>query len=399
MQTVLKKLARSIIYLLLATLFFVGSLFALTRTASADGGAPNLAYVAGTSTGISVVDVAAAKVAKTIALSGDPHTILLSTDGRFLYVTQPRLDRVSIIEARTGNIFCSAHISGAPTFLAWDQSTTLYVAGSATSVSAIDTTNCTIKRTYQIDTLVNGLTLAGPQLGLPTSSSVQLWVAGTTAITIFDLKTGQIIDRIAIPGGPQYLTAPPGVIIYATTRQGSVVAVDFERRAVQLLISGGSYGPMDYDALTGQIYVPDQKNKLLAVLSPIDPASSIVPREPERVLGTDGVPVSVAITNDGLIGFVALQDGRIVMYDLLARLVAYTLQVGGNPRFIITGLYPPEPGVVAKPTPTPIINELWNALPAWAMVGIVVVYLLALLALVIVLVRLVRRALAMRHLK
>ncbi|TMC20269.1 MAG: hypothetical protein E6J34_13145 [Chloroflexi bacterium] len=334
MSTVLEKLARSMIYLLLYTLIFFACLLVLPRSARADGGAPNLAYVAGADAGISVVDVAAAKVAKTIALSGDPHTILLSLNGRFLYVTQPHLDQVSIIEARTGKSFCSAHILGAPTFLAWDQSTTLYVAGNrATSVSAIDTTNCTIKQTYQIDTLVNGLTLAGPQLGLPTNSTMQLWVAGTTALTIFDINTGKIIDHITIAGGPQYLTAPPGVIIYATTRQGSVVAVDFQRRAVHVLLSGGTYGPMDYDALTGQIYVPDQKNKWLAVLSPLDPASAVVPREPERVLRTDGVPVSVAITNDGLIGFVALQDGRIVMYDLLARLVAYTLQVGGHPHF------------------------------------------------------------------
>ena len=59
--------------------------------ASADGGAPNLAYVAGTASGVSVIDVGQAKVTKTIAIAGDPHMILLSPDGQFLYATQASL--------------------------------------------------------------------------------------------------------------------------------------------------------------------------------------------------------------------------------------------------------------------------------------------------------------------
>ncbi len=55
----------------------------------ADGGAPNLAYVSGTPSGVSVIDVLQGKVTKLISVTGDPSTILLSLDGRFLFVTQP----------------------------------------------------------------------------------------------------------------------------------------------------------------------------------------------------------------------------------------------------------------------------------------------------------------------
>src|SRR6266566_4795679 len=68
----------------------------------ADGGAPNLAYVSGTSSGISVIDVGQAKVTKTIQVVGDPHTILLSQDGGFLYVSQPTIGQVSVIRTATG---------------------------------------------------------------------------------------------------------------------------------------------------------------------------------------------------------------------------------------------------------------------------------------------------------
>src|SRR6266568_274462 len=61
--------------------------------ASADGGAPQLAYVAGGSHGVSVIDIAQQKVTNSFPLDGDPHTVLLSLDGRFLYVTQPALGR------------------------------------------------------------------------------------------------------------------------------------------------------------------------------------------------------------------------------------------------------------------------------------------------------------------
>src|SRR5260370_2371882 len=73
----------------------------------ADGGAPNLAYVSGTSSGISVIDVGQAKVIRTIPVSGDPHTILLSPDGIALYVTQPALGQVSVLSAKTGQAICT----------------------------------------------------------------------------------------------------------------------------------------------------------------------------------------------------------------------------------------------------------------------------------------------------
>src|SRR2546428_12414743 len=61
------------IVLLLCTLTILLLLFPGTRQAQADGGAPNLAYVAGGSHGISVIDIGQQKVTSTIGLDGDPH--------------------------------------------------------------------------------------------------------------------------------------------------------------------------------------------------------------------------------------------------------------------------------------------------------------------------------------
>ncbi len=316
----------------------------------ADGGAPNLAYVSGTPSGVSVIDVLQGKVTKLISVAGDPHTILLSLDGRFLYVTQPGLGQVTVILAETGQPVCIARLPGKPAFLALDQySNILYVAGSgAARVTALDPTTCAVQHVFQVESPVYGLAVAVVATG--SSVNHQLWVAGMDALTIFDGLTEQQLANISIPNGPQYLSLPPGETVYVTTRQGTVDAVDIRTRAVKQLLTGGVFGPMDYNELTGEVYVPDERHNLLAVLTPVF-AGSPLPREPNRVIHTGAPPQSVAITNDGLLGFIALRGGKVVMLDLLRRQIAYTDDVGGTPHFVITGLYPPSTHITPPKAP------------------------------------------------
>ena len=129
--------------------FFV--LFPAAGAARADGGAPNLAYISGTTKGISVVDIQQKAVTSTFSLTGNPRTIYLSLDGRFLYVTQPQLDRVTALTARTGQSFCSVNVPGQPSLLVFDPgSNLLYTAGNAAaSVTEFDPDNCAIKKTIK----------------------------------------------------------------------------------------------------------------------------------------------------------------------------------------------------------------------------------------------------------
>src|SRR5258708_12648425 len=76
-------------------------------SAYADGGAPQLAYVAGAAQGISIIDIAQRRVTGTIAVAGRPRTVLLSPDGYGLYVTQPTLGRVAVIPAKTRKTPCT----------------------------------------------------------------------------------------------------------------------------------------------------------------------------------------------------------------------------------------------------------------------------------------------------
>ncbi len=335
-------------FAVLVVLAFICTMF-FALPAHADGGAPQLAYVAGTAQGVSVIDIAQQKITSVITAGGDPHMVLLSTDARFLYVAQPQAGRVAIIAAKTGSVFCTASVPGQPSLLALDgNSNTLFAAGNgASSISAIDPTNCAIKRTLQTNGPVYGLAIAAVAASVSSDSGNQLWVSSGDKLLVFDDLKGQQMGSVTIAGGPQYISIPPGATVYVTTRQGSVFAVDLNSHRLEQLITGGSYGPMDYDANTGEIYVPDRQHNQLVVLSPVN-AGFAPPHEPARTIELGVSPQSVAITSDGQLGFVALAGGNVAMLDIPGRQLINTFHVGGNPHFIITGLYPPAIGTTPQ---------------------------------------------------
>ena len=319
----------------------------------ADGGAPNLAYVSGTAKGISVIDIGQQKVTGNFTIDSDPKTIYLSLDGRFLYVTRPTSGQVSMLATKTGQTICSAKVPGQPSLLVFDPGlNVLYTAGNGgNSVTALDPSNCTIKQIIHMNSPVFGLAIAIIGSGAPGETTNQLWVADATSLNVFENR--RLLGNIQIPGGPQYITIPPGFTAYVTTKLGSVYAVDITSRKLSPpLISGGSFGPMDYNAFTSEVYIPDMLNKKIDVLSPIFPGTYTLPREPNYSIHLGVVPQSIAITSDGQLGFIALAGGNVAMLDIPGKHIVNTIPVGGSPQFIITGLYPPLIGTTPQEAST-----------------------------------------------
>ncbi len=334
----------------LLLLFPLSGLF--STTAHADGGAPQLAYVAGTAQGISIIDIAQRRVTGMISIAGSPRTVLLSPDGHALYVTQPTLGRVAAVAAKTGKLLCTASLPGQPSLLALSlDATILYVAGQGdTRVRALDPTTCAVQRTFETHEPVYGLAVAASTAADATPSTPnQLWITGSTSLTIFDVN-GHLLGSVPVAGGPQYISIPGGFTAYVTTRRGTVIAVDLNtRKIIRTLLGAGQFGPMDYDAATGEVYVPDRQRNQLDVLAPVTVNTTQTPLEPARVIHLNGSPQSVAITSDGQLCFVALSNGQVLMLDVPGRSIVTSIVVGGSPHFIITGLYPP----VISPTSTP----------------------------------------------
>src|SRR6266487_5412692 len=196
-------ITRRYCHLLFFLLLLLSFLSINSAPALADGGAPQLAYVAGTSQGISIIDIAQRRVTRTITEAGDPHTILLSLDGSALYVTRPTLGQVAVIGAKTGKTLCSVSLPGQPSLLALSlDSTVLYAAGQGdTNVRALDPQTCAVKRIYETHEPVYGLAVTASTAANATPSTPnQLWITGTTSLTIFDAN-GQLLGSVPIEGG------------------------------------------------------------------------------------------------------------------------------------------------------------------------------------------------------
>ena len=345
-------ITRRYCHLLFFLLLVLSFLSINSAPALADGGAPQLAYVAGTPQGISIIDIAQRRVTRTIIESGDPHSILLSLDGSVLYVSRPALGQVAVIAAKTGKTLCSVTIPGQPSLLALSlDSTVLYAAGHGDmSVRALDPQTCSIKQTFETHEPVYGLAVTASAAANATPSTPnQIWITGTTTLTIFDAN-GQLLGSVPIAGGPQNISIPGGFTAYVTTRQGTVVAVDLNsRQVIRTLLSGGQFGPMDYDANTGEVYVPDRMHNQLDVLAPIVADTTVPQQEPARIIPLHSSPQSVAITSDGQLGFVTLSNGQVLMLDVPRGSIVTNFSVGGTPHFIITGLYPPANAPLTTP--------------------------------------------------
>ena len=367
---------RSLALRLLALGFILCGLFLLTPqmpTAHADGGAPNLAYVAGGGKGISVIDIAQQKVTANITLDGDPAMLYLTLDGRYLYAAQPASNKISMLDTNAQKVVCTANVSGQPSLLTFDPGANLlYVAGNgAAKMTAIEGNTCTVKKTITTNGPVYGLAEATVGPGTNGGNGNQIWFTTSSGLHVYTLPNH--VQDIPMSGSPQYLSIPPGATVYVTTRQGTLVGVSLQTlQATSPLLSGGDFGPMDFDEATSEIYVPDRKANIIDVLNPIYYGTSI-PKEPNHTINVGVTPQSVAITSDGNLGFFALTGGNVAMYDIPGKQMSTTFFVGGTPRFIITGLYPPT-----------VRNSLQNTasgspIPTNALVLMAVVALLILL--------------------
>ena len=217
-------------------------------------------------------------------------------------------------------------------------------------VRALDPQTCAIKQTFETHEPVYGLAVTASAAANATPSTPnQIWITGTTTLTIFDAN-GQLLGSVPIAGGPQNISIPGGFTAYVTTRQGTVVAVDLNsRQVIRTLLSGGQFGPMDYDANTGEVYVPDRMHNQLDVLAPIVADTTVPQQEPARIIPLHSSPQSVAITSDGQLGFVTLSNGQVLMLDVPRGSIVTNFSVGGTPHFIITGLYPPANAPLTTP--------------------------------------------------
>ncbi len=339
-------------------------------SARADGGAPILAYVVGggsQSDQLVVVDIAQRKVAWTVSLGGQPHSVVLSADGRFAYVTEADANRVAIVDTSAHQVVGSMAVGSGPQAMAADPTSSLYslfVANTkGNTLTALDAETQQARATIPVGQEPVGVAVASPLSGISDSgdpSAREVYVANRASQTLSvvmvsdtnnasDASKPHVAATIALPEPPCALTIPAtGGVAYVATCTGKVLAVGLaSHRVLGTLFSdlGGAPGAMDYDAVTGQIYVPVPEKDRVVILRPAGvgaDGSLVAPAEPLRTLPFSGAPSAVAITFDGALGFVTEQgSGRVEEIDVTTRQTLGVIAVGGAPHAVVTGPYPP----------------------------------------------------------
>lgn len=332
-------------------------LVAWPAPALADGGAPNLAYIAGTGAKgdeVAILDIAKHQVTGHVVVGGEPRALALSFDARTLYVAQAGKNTVAAIDTHAQQIAATIAVGKAPAALAINSmlSPALFVANSGDgTVTLIDPNANTIQATIPVGHDPEGIAVAGPGTGIASSNDLEVYVAnrGDNSVSILSYRQRKAIATVAVPGGPEGVVVPPSSgVAYVSTHAGTIAVIGLATHqflGTLLTVAGATFGRMDYNAITNQVYVPDMAHNTVVILAPATAGAngqSHLPPEPARALPMSGGPAAVAITFDGAFAFIAQQgSGQVTELDAATRQTLAQVAVGGAPGAIITGSYPP----------------------------------------------------------
>ena len=322
--------------------------------ARADGGAPNLAYVSGAQGGIAIIDIASQKVSARISLSGDPRGMVLSADSRFLYVALAGKNGVGVIDANTKQETIIYPTGLAPTSLTLDlvDPSHLWVANTGgNTVTVLNPDSGKELATIAVGQQPMSVAIAGPATGIPeTDGSSEVIVANHNdkSLTMIGSESFKVITTISLPEAPLWVTVPGlGGTAYIATDQGHLYGLTLATHQLfGPIFSGQQFRFMDYDATSGNIYVPDSAANVVNVLHPVNSGSQIptkLPAQPARPpYQLSGAPWSIAVTSDGSLGLVGQHDsGDVTILDVPGHSVLSKVHVGGAPQFVLAGPYPP----------------------------------------------------------
>jgi YVTN family beta-propeller protein len=323
--------------------------------ARADGGAPNLLYVSGVKGGVAVVDIASQQVTDTIPVAGDPRGLVLSTDSRFLYVALAGKDGIAVIDAQAKKVINTYATGPGPQSLILDliDPTNLWVANSGgDTVTVLNPDTGKKAATIPVGLHPVSVALAGPTSGInETDATSEALVANEdgASLTVIGSESFKVLETVPLPNdeNPLWVTVPAfGGTAYVTTKQGHVFGFTLAgHEFFGPIFTGKALHGMDYDAITGQIYVPDSQTNQINVLRPVSsgqkPPTSL-PSQPQRTIAVSGGPAFVAITSDGSLGLVGQQaTGDVSFLDVPGHKLANSIHVGGTPQFVLAGPFPP----------------------------------------------------------
>jgi len=277
---------------------------------------------------VAVIDTDQNKVLSTIAVPKGPHGLVVTPDGRKIYVSSDGAATVSVIDTTADRVVASVDVGANPHGLAvsGDGSRVLVSGWGSNHVLVIDTTT---------DRVIGKVPIAQPHNGTLSRDGRTGWVAsqqqGAMALVRLDLATWKEVTRVSLDKTPRGLElSPDGRRVFFTL--AGVNAIQVLDTATNQIVAQIPVGASPHYAP----FTPDGRWALAVVQGPGE--LGILDTAGNTLAGTVAVgktPHWSASSSDGRLAYVTNEGSNDVsVVDLASRTVMATIAVGNAPRKI-----------------------------------------------------------------
>jgi len=292
---------------------------------------------------VAVIDTVQNKVLTTISVPKGPHGLVMTPDGRKVYVSSDGAATVSVIDTASDHVVTSIDVGPNPHGLAisGDGRRVLVSGWGSNQAQIIDTGT---------DRVIGRVPVAQPHNGTLSRDGRMGWVAsqkqGATALVRLDLTAWKEVGRVPLDKTPRGLElSPDGRRVFFTLAGVDAIQVlDTTSNQIVAQIPVGAsphYAP----------FTPDGRWALAVVQGPGE--LGILNTANNTLAGTVAVgkaPHWSTSSSDGRMAFVTDEGSNDVsVVDLASRRVTATIAVGNAPRKI--AVQPVSAGTATTPAP------------------------------------------------
>jgi len=277
---------------------------------------------------VAVIDTADYKLLRTIAVPKGPHGLVITPDGRKVYVSSDGASAVSVIDTIADRVVASIDVGANPHGLAISRD------GGRVLVSGWGTNRALVIDTAT-DRVIGEVPIAQPHNGTLSRDGRLGWLAsqqqGATALVLVDLMTWKELARVPVDKTPRGLElSPDGHELFFTLAGVDAIQVldTASRRLVAQIPVGASphYAP----------FTPDGRWAFAVIQGPGE--LGILDVSHNTVAGTVAVgkaPHWSTSSSDGRTAWVTNEGSNDVsVVDVMSRTVTATIPVGNAPRKI-----------------------------------------------------------------
>jgi YVTN family beta-propeller protein len=289
---------------------------------------------------VAVLDTATRQVLTTIPVPAGPHGVVITPDGRKVYVSSDGASTVSVVDTSTDRVIASVEVGPTPHGLA------ISPDGRRVLVSGFGSNEAEILDTAT-DRLVGRVSVPQPHNSAISPDGRRAYVGsqlqGSTALVLIDLDSQTQLASLPLDQTPRALAfSPDGSKLYFTLAGSDEVQVldpPSNQVVAQIPVGASPHQPL---------FTPDGATGLVVSQGPGELALLDAANRVAATVQVGALPHWIATSGDGRLAFVTNEgSGDVSVVNLPAREVVATIPVGQAPRKIAV-----QPGALGS-SPAP----------------------------------------------